>query len=85
MQNQTLNEFILLPVPAAMLEEAGISAYSLVQYSLSEGRITIEAVDDTGDYICDGDCESCPMSEVICCGDCKTCPCSEECDESEAD
>lgn len=52
MQNQAMNECILLPVPAEILEEAGISAYSVVQYSVSGGKITIEAIDDINDYIC---------------------------------
>ena len=48
-----------------MLEEAGIGEESVIQMCASGGKILIEAVgpDDTADFVCDGDCESCPCSE----------------------
>lgn len=77
------NEYILLSVPVEMLEEAGIGEESIIQMRAGKGRIIIDAVKDTVDFICDGDCENCPMSETDCDGECESCPCCDNCDESE--
>ena len=67
-----------------MLEEAGIREESVVQMSAGNGKIIINTVSDTEVFICDSDCEHCPMSEMDCDGDCEACPCYESCDEREA-
>lgn len=79
----TVMELTLISVPTELLNEADIHAGSMVQMSVADGRLIIEAVDDTADFVCDGDCEGCPVSETDCDGDCGTCPCCEYCDESE--
>ena len=65
MQGKKVNEYLLLSIPLDMLEEAGISEESVIQMSAAGGKILIEAVshDDAEDFVCDGDCESCPCSE----------------------
>lgn len=83
MQSEKVNEYLLLSVPLDMLAEAGISEESVIQMSATEGKIVIEAVADFGDFVCDGDCESCPVNGTECDDDCEHCPCAYKCDESE--
>ncbi len=85
MQRKKVNEYLLLSIPLDMLEEAGISEESVIQMSAAGGKILIEAVsrDDAENFMCDGDCESCPLNTTDCDGDCESCPCSEYCEESE--
>lgn len=46
-------------------------------------KIVIKVLKDTGNFVCDGDCENCPIAETDCNGDCKNCPCFKECDDAE--
>lgn len=71
MQNQTMSEYILLPVPAALIKEAGIKPYSLIQFYATEGRLVAEVMEDTRNFVCDRDCLNCP--------------CEEECSKREVD
>lgn len=82
MQNEELKTaFVLLTIPAAAMEEAGIEDGALLQITAEKGKIQIEAVTDAGDFVCDGDCEHCPVNETDCDGDCAHCPCNKECEE----
>ena len=65
MQGKKVTDYLLLSIPLDMLEEAGISEESVIQMSAVSGKILIKAVsrDDAEDFVCDGDCESCPCSE----------------------
>ena len=83
MQSEKVNEYLLLSIPLDMLADAGISEESVIQMSATEGRIMIEAVTSSRDYVCDGDCESCPVDIIDCDNDCKHCPCAVKCDERE--
>ncbi|MCQ4022415.1 MULTISPECIES: hypothetical protein [unclassified Ruminococcus] len=83
MQNKEISDFVLLPVPLDDLIASGIDLDGVIQTSAGDGRIIIENVADMADFICDGDCESCPMSEIDCDGDCGNCPCFADCDEAE--
>lgn len=78
------NETVLLPVPAELLLEAGIMVNAPLQLYADGNRIIIENIDDTEDFVCDGDCENCPIADIDCDGDCGTCTCNENCEESEA-
>lgn len=71
MQNQTMNGYILLPVPVELMEEAGIKPYSLIQFYVTEGKLMAEVVKDTENFACDRDCLNCP--------------CEEECEKREVD
>ena len=77
-------EMILFPIPRELLEEIGLSEMDVIQMSVSDNKLIIEKA-DTGGFICDGDCEHCPLAELDCDGDCKDCPCSGSCDEGEKD
>lgn len=78
------NHFVLLPVPLDDLVASGIDLDGVIQTSAVDGRLIIENA-DLSDYVCDGDCDSCPVNETDCDGNCESCPCSEICDESEAE
>ena len=83
MQGKKVGEYLLFSIPLEMLEESGISEESVIQMSASEGKIVIEAADDDTGYLCDGECEDCPVGETECDGDCENCPCNDRCEESE--
>ena len=85
MQNtkMTSENYVLFSIPTDMLVEAGIGEESVVQMSAGHGKIIINTVNDTEDFVCDNDCEHCPMSETDCDEDCENCPCYNGCDESE--
>lgn len=46
-------------------------------------KIVIKVLKDTGNFVCDGDCENCPIAENDCIGACENCPCFKECDDAE--
>ena len=73
-------QFILVSVPLEMFLEAGINTESIIQVSSRAGKIIIDTPDTTGDYVCDRDCESCPLNAVPCEFDCENCPCEANCD-----
>lgn len=85
MQGKKITDYLLLSVPLDMLEEAGIREESVIQMSAAGGKILIEAVshDDMEDFVCDCDCENCPLNTTDCDGDCESCLCAEYCGESE--
>lgn len=78
-------EMVLLSVPLEALNEAGIRTDGILEMYADGNRLVIQNADDPGDFVCDGDCESCPMSEIDCTGDCEDCPCSENYDDAEVD
>ena len=60
MQNQTLNDLVLMSIPANVLEEAGIKPNALIQYQAEDGRIIMEMVDEVVPFVCSGECDECP-------------------------
>ena len=83
MQDKKVNEFTLISIPREVLEEVGINASSVLQIYADENRLVIERLTDTGEIVCDGDCENCPINETDCDGDCEDCPCYKNCEEEE--
>ena len=83
MQNKKVNEFTLISVPKEALEDAGIVDGSVLQIYADGNRLVIERLTDTGEIICDGDCENCPVTETECDGNCEECPCYKNCEEEE--
>lgn len=65
MANKVTWPFVLLTVPMDVLEDSGIDLDGVLQFTAEDGKIVIETVspEDVEDYLCDGDCESCPLSE----------------------
>lgn len=75
--------FVMIPVPMEVLEESGIDIGDLVHFIAADGIVVMEAVTDLSDFVCDGDCDNCPVDQIECNYDCDHCPCSGDCDESE--
>ncbi len=81
MQNKKVDEFVLISVPKEALEDAGIVDGSVLQIYVDGNKLVIEKLIDTGEIVCDGDCDNCPVNETECDGDCDNCPVNEtECD-----
>lgn len=83
MQNKKVDEFVLISVPKEALEDAGIVDGSVLQIYADENRLVIEKLIDTGEIVCDGDCDNCPVNETECDGHCSACPCYKNCEEEE--
>ncbi len=82
MQNKTLN-YVLLSIPLEAMEDAGIAPGSLLEITAEKNKVSIRAVEDMSDFVCDGDCENCPVSDTDCIGDCAVCPCKGKCEDAE--
>ena len=75
----------LLSVPLELLSEAGIITDGILEMYTDGNCLVIQNADAHGEFVCDGSCVNCPMSEIDCTGDCEGCPCSENCDDEEVD
>lgn len=81
MQDQKVTQqYAFLSVPVEALEDAGISSGSLLEITAEENKLIIRAVTDAEDFVCDGDCENCPVNSTDCDGDCENCPCEDHCE-----
>ena len=68
MQKAKVNEgFILLPIPAEVVEELELDPFTTIQYTISRGRLIIEAIDAEQSMVCFGNCCRCPGRN--CCED----------------
>lgn len=76
MQNKKVDEFVLISVPKEVLEDADIVDGSVLQIYADGNRLVIERLTDTGEVVCDGDCDNCPVNETECDGNCEECPCN---------
>lgn len=76
MQNKKVDEFVLISVPKEVLEDAGIVDGSVLQIYADGNKLVIEKLIDTGEIVCDGDCDNCPVNETECDGNCEECPCN---------
>ena len=82
MQDQKVKQqYAFLSVPVEALEDTGISGGSLLEITVEENKLIIRAVTDMKDFVCDGDCENCPVNSTDCDGDCENCPCKDHCEE----
>ena len=83
MQNKKVDEFVIISVPKDVLEDAGIVDGSVLQIYADGNRLVIERLTDTGEVVCDGDCDNCPVNETECDGNCEECQCYKNCEEEE--
>ena len=61
MQKSTqMNDYVLLAVPAEVMEGLELDPFSTIQYSISRGRLIIEPIDAEQDMVCFGNCCRCP-------------------------
>ena len=84
MQNTKMTECVWVSIPIEVLAKANLQEGGVFQIYASQGRVILENVQESEGIICDGDCNTCPMSEVDCDGMCRQCPCNGVCEESEA-
>lgn len=70
MQNKKMKIAVLkyCAVPQEVLAEAGIREGELLQFTARKGKIIIESVTDIEDYVCDKDCQNCPVYTLTCGG-----------------
>ena len=66
MENKATELYVLLAVPLDVLEEAEIDLTGVIQFTVVDGKIVIENVDDPSDFPCAGMCESCVLREGHC-------------------
>ena len=53
--------------------------------TVEKGKVTMEKISpEDMNFVCDGNCEGCPMLLLDCTGERAACPCNQNCDESEA-
>jgi hypothetical protein len=79
-------EFMMLPIPAEDYHALGITSHSILQtYVTPDGTLQIRAVTqgELEEFVCGGDCESCPVADTDCDGECFACPCYANCDDSD--
>lgn len=77
--------FVMVPIPLEVLEESGINAGDLVQFTAGNGALIMESMVDFHDIVCDGNCDNCPVDQTECNNACGSCPCCDGCDESEGE
>jgi hypothetical protein len=64
----------------------GVTADTMLQTSLNgNGDLVFHIVigEDLEEFVCDGDCESCPVADSDCDGECLSCPCYANCEDSD--
>ena len=59
MQESYKMNYVLLPVPAEVLEELELDEFTTVQYSVSKGRLIIEPIDAEQNMVCIDNCCRC--------------------------
>ena len=77
-----------IPIPAEDYDALGINADTILETRVTnDGALIIRAVtdEDLEEFVCDGDCCSCPVADTDCDGDCFSCPCYACCDDSDYD
>lgn len=79
MQNRQINTgLVSLSVPTEVIKEAEINPEKdILQITAEKGKITITQAEGVSDFVCDGDCENCPVNQTECDGNCESCPCCE--------
>lgn len=77
-------DIMYVPIPTEQWEALKINSSTILESFVNEeGYLVIRPLEDTDDYICDGDCEGCPIEDNECDGNCESCPCRCHCDDSE--
>lgn len=58
------NVFVSMPIEAFV--EAGIAPNDPFEIYVEDEKIIIRKAQPDGDFVCDGDCATCPFGEVEC-------------------
>lgn len=73
-----------LPIPAEQYNALEIDASTILEVFINnENCLVIRPLSDTDNYVCDGDCEGCPVRDDDCDGNCESCSCCYFCEDSE--
>ena len=78
--------FKLLPIPAEDYDALGLTDNTILETHITDdGALVIRKVtgEDLEEFICDGNCEACPVADTDCDGECLSCPCYACCDDSD--
>jgi len=81
-------QFKFLPIPAEDYDALGIDSGTILETSITDdGTLTVRKVtgEDLEEFICNGDCDGCPVADTDCDGECFSCPCYACCDDSDYD
>ena len=63
MQDKEMKQkFVLLSIPADLLVETGIFEGGALQMSMDGKKLVIESAEEPEDFVCSGDCETCPLN-----------------------
>ena len=75
-----------IPVPSEDYDTLGIGPDTVLQTSMNEnGDLVIHVVtgEELEEFVCDGNCDSCPVAETDCDSECLSCPCYANCADSD--
>ena len=78
-------QFKFLPIPAEDYDSLDIGPDTILETRITDdGALVVRRVtdEDLEEFVCDGDCDSCPVADTDCDGDCFGCPCYACCDDS---
>lgn len=78
-------KFKLLPIPAQDYDALGITVDTVIETRITDdGLLVVRTVfdDDLDRFVCDGDCDDCPIDGSDCDRECSDCPCHASCDDS---
>lgn len=79
-------DFKFIPVPTEDYDALGIGPDTVIQTSINDnGDLVVHVVtgEELEEFVCDGDCDGCPLAEADCDGECLSCPCYANCDDSD--
>lgn len=79
-------QFKFLPIPSEEYDALGISPNTILETRITDdGALIVRRVSgkDLEEFVCDGDCDFCPVADTDCDGDCLSCPCYACCDDSD--
>ena len=81
-------KFKFLPIPAEDYAILGIDSGTILETSVTDdGALIVRKVidEDLEEFVCDGNCDGCPVANTDCDGECFSCPCYACCDNSDYD
>ena len=81
MQNKEMKvRMTCFMLPTEIILESGIQEADSLEITATAGKIVIERINEEK-FVCDGDCDNCPIADDECDGDCKECPCFDNCNK----
>ena len=78
--------FKFIPIPAEDYDALGLTPDTILETRVTDdGALIVRPVDavDLEEFVCDGDCDECPVAYNDCDYDCLSCPCYACCMDSD--